>query len=552
MASEPFDFIIVGAGSAGCALAARLTERGNFRVLLVEAGGEATHRWMSAPLGVGKMLADPSILWAFETEPEPEMNGTRLFWPRGKVLGGSSSINGMLYVRGDPVLYDKWRDADCPGWGYRDLLGLFKRIEDRQGGDPDWRGVGGPIKVTDIAHKDSITEAFFHGCRSFGIPATQDYNARNYEGVSYLQLSVENGKRCSAASAYLKPARDRETLRVRTRTLVNRVVFEAGRAVGIEILDQDGRVETLRAQKEVILCGGALCSPLILERSGVGEAAVLEAHGIDRVAHLPGVGANLQDHLNVRITYETDQPITLNDALNNPIRGAMMALKYAVSRRGLMATSTVTVHALMKSDASLPSPDLKLQVAHVTGKDRFSMAKGLGIDPWPGFSLNSFQLQPASRGNIHIRSTDPTDDPVIKAHYLTDPGDRKIMVKSLKILRDLAQTPELAKVIKREVLPGPDVTTDDELLAYARATGQTSWHTVGTCKMGTDAMSVVGPDLKVHGLVGLRVADASVVPFIVSANTNAAAYVVAERCADLLATAWACPAEPVSGDLGMT
>ncbi|MGB7241218.1 MAG: GMC family oxidoreductase N-terminal domain-containing protein [Sulfitobacter sp.] len=546
MAFDPFDFIIVGAGSAGCALAARLTESGNFRVLLLEAGGEATHPWMSTPLGVGKMLADPSILWAFETEPEPEMKDTKLFWPRGKVLGGSSSINGMLYVRGDPVLYDKWRDADCPGWGYQDLLPLFKRIEDRKGGDPDWRGVGGPIKVTNIAHKDAITEAFFNGCQSFGIPATDDYNARSYEGVSYLQLSVENGKRCSAESAYLKPARGRKNLEVRTQALVNRVLFEAGRAVGIEVCTRSGGVETLRAQKEVILCGGALCSPLILERSGVGDAAVLDANGIDRVLHLPGVGANLQDHLNVRITYETDQPITLNDALNNPIRGAMMALKYAITRRGLMATSTVTVHALMKSDASLPSPDLKLQVAHVTGKDRFSMAKGLGIDPWPGFSLNSFQLQPASRGTIHIRSTDPADDPVIKAQYLTDAGDREIMVKSLRVLRDLAKTPEISKLIKREVLPGPEITTDDELLAYARATGQTSWHTVGTCKMGADEMSVVGPDLRVRGVEGLRVADASVVPIIVSANTNAAAYVVAERCAELLAHTWTSPAEMAS------
>ncbi len=543
--NEPeFDFVIVGAGSAGCAVAERLSRNGRFRILLLEAGGEANHPWIPVPLGVGRLLADPSVLWAFETEPEPEMKGQKLYWPRGRVLGGSSSINGMLFVRGDPLAYDRWRDLGCPGWGYQDVLPVFKRIEDRPGGDKAYRGVGGPIAVTDIAHKDAITEAFFNGCQSYGIEPTEDYNAKSYEGVSYLQMSIANGRRCSAETGYLRKARGRGNLSVMTRALVKRVVFDGSRAVGVEYhpLDHHGRPDTgvfAGCRYEVILCGGALCSPLILERSGVGDQSILERRGIRTVRHLPGVGCNLQDHLNVRITYETMLRITLNDALNSKLRGAMQMLRYLLTKRGLMATSTVTVHAIARSRVDITSPDIKLQLAHVTGRDRFSMAKGLGVDGFSGFSLNYFKLYPASRGSVHVRSRDPLDDPVIKANYLHDERDRQDIVRGLHILRELARQPAISRLIVREVLPGADAQSDQELLEYARSTGQTSWHTVGSCKMGRDSESVVDSDLRVHDLDGLRVADTSVIPIMVSSNINAAAYLVGERCADFLLSRWA-------------
>ena len=500
---------------------------------------ERAHNWIRTPLGMGKLLADKSMLWPNETEPEQNMKGQRQYWPCGKILGGSSSVNGMVFTRGDPYNYDRWRDANCFGWGYNDVLPVLKRIEHRPEGDPKFRGQKGPIRVMDLAHKDALSEAFVESCVRIGIPVAEDYNAENYEGVYYAQMSMINARRCSTEVAYLREARKRANLHVETFALTDRLLFDGDRAVGVSYIKTDGQNASgekrqVFAAKEVILCAGGQGTPPILERSGIGDSARLEQFGISPVRHLPGVGENLQDHLNVRNTYECKLPITVNDLLNNPWRGALSGLQYILTRRGLMATPTITCFANVKSHRDLPTPDLKFGIAHVSGQNRFAMAKGLGVDPFPGFGLTVFQLHPESRGSIHIRSTDPTDPPVIHANYLGAAADQDAVVKGLEMIREIAGQDALRELIVREVRPGAAVSGYDALLDHARECGNTCWHPVSTCKMGSDQMAVIDPELKVHGVDGLRVADASVIPLLVSSNTNAPCIVIGERCAEFL------------------
>ncbi len=522
------DFIIVGAGSAGCVLANRLSASGRYRVLLLEAGGRDTDPWIHVPLGYGRLFNTPSVNWGYVGEPEPELNGRRIPHPRGKVLGGSSSINGLVYVRGQAQDYDRWRQKGNPGWGYDDVLPLFRRAEDQERGADGWHGTGGPLAVSDARDRHPLADAFIAACATEGLPANPDFNGAVQEGAGYFQTTSRRGVRVSAAKAYLKPARRRHNLCIETEARATRILFEGARAVGVAYR-QAGRDHEARAAREVILSGGALNSPHLLELSGIGDGERLQGLGIDTRVHSPRVGENLQDHFQARLVMRARRPITLNDTYRNPLRRMAMGADYLLRRRGYLALSAGLASAFFRTRENLETPDIQVHFLP------FSLDRmGEALHPYPGFTASVCQLRPESRGHVHAVSPDPLTAPTIRANYLSAPEDRRTVVAGLHRLRRYIAAEPLRGFWDEETIPGAAVADDDALLAYARAFGTTIYHPTCTCAMGPDDGAVLTPRLAVRGVEGLRVVDGSIMPDLVSGNTNAPIVMIGEKGADMI------------------
>jgi choline dehydrogenase len=506
------DYIIVGAGSAGCVLANRLSANGRHRVLLLEAGPRDRSLWIHLPIGYGKTMFHPVYNWGFYTDPEPNMNDRRVYWPRGRGLGGSSSINGLIYVRGQPEDYDRWEALGSPGWGWKDVLPYFERSE---------------MACSDIGEKHELMEAIIRAANELAIPATRDFNRGRQEGVGYYQLFTKNGWRSSSATAYLRPAEGRPNLRVETDAHATRILFEDTRAVGVRYR-RGGAEKEARAAREVIVSAGALQSPQLLQLSGVGPGALLQSFGIPVVKDLPGVGENLQDHLQLRVMYKCTRPITTNDDLASLWRRCAIGLRWLLKRTGPLAVGINQGGLFTRVLPESKTPDVQFHFATLSAD-----LAGAKPHPWPGFTLSVCQLRPESRGTVRIRSTDPFEPPAIRPNYLATELDRRCAVAGLRLARALADTAALKPYVAEEYRPGSSATTDEDLLEFARNYGATIFHPVGTCRMGSDPMAVVDERLRVRGLAGLRVVDCSIMPTVTSGNTHAPAVMIAERASDL-------------------
>ena len=528
MSPDHYDYIIVGAGTAGCVLANRLTENGKYSVLLLEAGPRDNNLWIHLPIGYAKTMFHPVYNWGFSTEPEPMMNNRKVYWPRGRGLGGSSSINGLIYIRGQHQDYDHWAALGNAGWGWRDVLPYFIKCEGNSRGASEYHGGDGPLACTDIREPHPLMDAIIAGGNELGVPRNDDFNGAQQEGVGYYQLFTRNGWRCSTAVGYLKPACRRANLRVETEAHATSLSMDGPRATGVRYR-QHGVEHVARAAREVLLTAGALQSPQLLQLSGIGRAAFLQSHGIAVVNDLPGVGENLQDHLQARVMYKVRQPITINDDLQSVWRRLGMGWKWLAHRSGPLAIGINYGGMFTRALPQSATPDIQFHFAALSAE----MA-GAKTHPWPGCTFSVCQLRPTSRGTVMIKSREPLAAPALQPNYLSTEFDCRTMTEAVKVARRLARTRAMADLIGEEYRPGDSAQSDDEILGFVRSHGATIFHPVGTCRMGADELAVVDTRLRVHGVAGLRVVDAAIMPTLVSGNTAAPVVMIAEKAAAMI------------------
>ena len=525
MSASSYDFAVIGAGSAGCVVAGRLAGAGH-SVLLLEAGGKDSSPLIHIPLGYSMLYANRSFNWCYESEPEPALNGRRLFQPRGKVLGGTGSINGMIYMRGQPEDFEVWKAMGCTGWGWDDVLPFFKISEDQERGADDHHGSGGPVSVSDLRTAHRLGDAFINASNALGVPRNDDFNGAVQEGTGYVQTTTRNGRRWSTAAGYLRGDAVRN-IDTRLNATVERIRLDRRRAAGVIWRDAGG-TKSCDVSREVILCAGTFNSPQILQLSGIGPADLLRKCGVDVIHDLPGVGHNLQDHFGVGAAYRSRDKSTVNDLYNNRLRGAVQLLRYLLFRTGPFSDNGNYANTFIRSRPEISRPDMMVTFMALGNDEQ------LKPHPFSGFTILAEHMRPNSRGHAHITSPDPRGQPSIRFGFLASESDRAAAVAGLKFGRRIAATPPMSDCVEAEISPGADVRSDDELLGYCRESGLSLLHPVGTCGMGVDELSVVDPRLCLHGISGLRVVDASIMPRIVTGNTNAAAIMIGEKGAAMI------------------
>lgn len=520
-----YDYIIIGAGSAGCVMANRLSANPEITVLLIEAGPKDRSPYIHMPAGLPKLAHRTDINWNYSTAPQPHLDNRRLWWPRGRVLGGCSSINAMCYTRGQPQDYDGWVGAGNPGWDWNSVLPWFRKSEDQQRGENDYHGSGGPLTVSDLRYHNVLSRDFIDAAIAAGFPRNDDFNGATQEGVGFYQVTQRDGRRCSAATAYLRPAKARANLGILTGAHVETILFRDNIAHAVR-LRKGNQVIEMRARHEILLSAGAVNSPQLLLLSGIGASEDLQRFGIPVVHHLPGVGENLQDHLDICTIARIREAISYD---MGPLREALVGLKYFMTRNGIGTTNAAEAGGFVRSNMADRRPDIQLHFVPAQLDDH-----GRNRMPGHGFTIHACGLRPASRGRIRLSSANPADAPLIDPNYLAHETDLEILLQALKISRGILSQVALAQHVKHEVLPGEASRTDDALVRFIRERAETIYHPVGSCRMGQDEMAVVDPQLKVHGIERLRVIDASVMPTLISGNTNAPTIMIAEKAADMI------------------